>query len=129
MQTLIGSQATTDRVTGPNATTTWTINGTNSGTVAGVAFAGIENVTGGSGNDTFVFSGSGNITGTVNGGIGTNTIDVSASTSATTVNLQTRTATPLGGTFSNITGFVGDNSTLDPDRAQQHHHLDHYRDQ
>jgi hypothetical protein len=111
VQTLIGSQATTNRLIGPSATTTWTITGTNSGTVAGVAFSSIEGLTGGAGNDTFVFSGSGNVTGAVNGGGGTNTIDVSGYTSASTVNLQTKTATPIGGTLSSITSFVGDNST------------------
>jgi hypothetical protein len=111
VQTLIGSQATTDTLIGPNAAETWTINGTNSGTVAGVTFSGIESLTGGSGNDTFIFSGSGNVTGSVNGGGGTNTIDVSGYTGASTVNLQTRTATPIGGTFSSITSLVGDNST------------------
>jgi hypothetical protein len=111
VQTLLGSQATTDTLVGPNATTTWMITGSNSGTVAGVAFSSIENLTGGSGNDTFVFSGNGNVTGPVKGGGGTNTIDVSGYTSASTVNLQTRTATPIGGTFGSITSFVGDNNT------------------
>ena len=48
--------AGTDTVQGPAADTTWTVTGEGSGDVAGVTFAGAENLRGSAGNkDTFVF--------------------------------------------------------------------------
>jgi hypothetical protein len=108
---IVGSSATTDKLTGPNAPTTWTVSGANAGTVGGLAFSGFENLTGGSAADTFAFTGAGSISGNVNGGAGVNTIDVSGYGSPATINLQTKKATPVAGTLSNFTHFVGDNST------------------
>jgi len=54
---------------------------------------GIENVIGGTGNDRFVASVTGDGNNSYNGGLGTNTYDLSATTAAATVNLLTGTAT------------------------------------
>jgi hypothetical protein len=108
---LVGGSATTDVIVGPNAATTWTISGTNSGTVGSIGFSGFENLTGGSANDTFAFTGTGSTSGNVNGGSGTNTLNVSGLTAPAIVNLGTKKATPIGGTYSNFTVFTGDNST------------------
>src|SRR5262249_20225202 len=53
---------------------TWYITGPNAGNVDGVTFTGFQNLTGGSGNDTFVFSNGQSVTGTIDGGGGTNTL-------------------------------------------------------
>jgi hypothetical protein len=108
---LIGSSATTDTLIGPNATTTWTISGANAGIVNGLTFSGFENLTGGTAADTFAFTGAGSISGSVNGGGGVNILDVSGYSSPATINLQTRKATPITGTFSYFTSFVGANAT------------------
>jgi hypothetical protein len=85
-------------------------------TGAGVVFSSFENLTGGTAADTFAFSDTGNVTGNVNGGSGANVLDVSGYTSPATVNLQTKKATLVGGTWSNLGNFVGDNSTLSAGR-------------
>jgi len=60
-----------DTLIGPHENATWQITGENSGSVAGIAFSGVENLTGAAGNaDTFVFDAAGSISGLVDGGIG-----------------------------------------------------------
>ena len=105
-----GISGTNSTLTGPAGTNTWTISGTNAGNINSSAytFTGFGNLTGGAGNDTFAFDDTDSITGNLNGGAGTNTIDLSAYTGAVSVNLTTSTSTGVGGTFSNITNFVGD---------------------
>jgi hypothetical protein len=98
---------------GPNAASTWTISGANSGKVGTLRFSAIENLTGGSSTDTFKFTSAGSVSGTVNGGAGTNTLDYSGDGgAAATVNLATATATGTGG-FANIGKFVGSSSSAD----------------
>ncbi|EKD69802.1 MAG: YapH protein, partial [uncultured bacterium] len=70
-------------------------------------FQSFENLTGGSGTDNFIFSDAKSISGDIDGGSGTNTLNMAAYTTAVSVNLQTATATSVGGTFSNISNFVG----------------------
>ncbi|HBR73332.1 MAG TPA: hypothetical protein DEA78_06320, partial [Cyanobacteria bacterium UBA11159] len=61
-------------ITGKNATNTWTINDINAGSVNEVtSFKNIQNLTGGSGNDSFTLEGNGTVT-NINGGDGNNTI-------------------------------------------------------
>jgi hypothetical protein len=67
---------------------TWLITGSNAGDVAGVSFTGVENLSGGSGDDAFFFSG-GSIAG-VDGGVGVDTLDYSADTSGIIVDLSTK---------------------------------------
>src|SRR5262249_53590554 len=64
--------STPDTLTGANATNAWAITGANSGTVNGLNFANFGNLTGGSAVDTFTVGTSGSLTGTVNGGGGSN---------------------------------------------------------
>ena len=103
----VGSPSTADTFTGPTGNNTWSISGTNSGSVAGNTFSSFENLTGGTGNDTFAFQPGGSVSGNIDGGAGTNTLDYSALAGPVTVNLQTRTASEIGGTFANISNFVG----------------------
>jgi hypothetical protein len=107
---LVGSAAT-DSLVGPSAATTWIISAANAGTTSGLAFSSFENLTGGSGADTFAFTGAGSIGGNLSGGGGANTLDVSGYSSPATINLQTKTATPIGGTWNSLTHLLGDNAT------------------
>lgn len=103
----LGSASTTDTLIGPSMATSWTISGANSGTVGSNTFSSFENLVGGSGNDTFAFQPGGTLSGNLDGGAGTNTLDYSALAGPVTVNLQTDTASNLGGTFANVSNFVG----------------------
>jgi Ca2+-binding RTX toxin-like protein len=59
--------------------------------VNGVAFTGFANLTGGSGNDTFLFANKATVSGVIDGGGGSNTLDYSAYTGGVTVNLGNAT--------------------------------------
>ena len=60
-----------DTLHGPAADSTWTISGQGSGSVAGISFAGFENLAGAAGNkDTFVVDAGGGVSGVVDGGAG-----------------------------------------------------------
>jgi hypothetical protein len=99
---------------GPNTATTWNITGTNAGTVssgASTSFVNIQNLTGGSGADTFIVSDGAGVSGIIDGGGGSNTLDYSAYTTAVTVNLQTNVVnmqTLIGGSGANT--LVGPNT-------------------
>jgi hypothetical protein len=110
IQTLIGSAGGGNTLVGPNATTTWNITGSNTGTLTGgFSFSNFQNLTGGSSADTFVFSNGAGVDGTIDGGGGTNTLNYSAYTSTVIVNLQTSTATGVGGSIANIQNVTGGN--------------------
>ena len=95
-----------DTLTGADPATTWAITSNNSGSAGSVNFSSFENLTGGSGNDSFVFSDGIGVSGTTDGGGGINTLDYSAYSTAVSVNLQSLTATATGG-FSNIGSLIG----------------------
>jgi hypothetical protein len=114
---LVGS-AGGDSLTGPDGGATWTLTGANAGSVAGVGFTSFENLVGGDGDDTFVFAPGGGVSGNVNGGGGNNTLDYHLLSTPVTIGLGTNTATGIGGTFTNVNGFVGGsgvNTVLGPD--------------
>jgi filamentous hemagglutinin family protein len=72
----------TNSLTGNNSTNTWTITGSNAGGLTDVSggFSNIQNLTGGTGADTFRFSDGASVSGTINGGSGgTKTLDYSTS--------------------------------------------------
>jgi len=104
---------------GSNQSNTWTINGTNSGTLNGPdwTFSGIQNLVGGANDDLFQFVGAGRVTGNVNGNgafsAAGNTLDYTGYTGASTVtvNLANGKATAIGGSFSNIETALGQTST------------------
>jgi Ca2+-binding RTX toxin-like protein len=113
-----------DTLTGPDTDTRLEINGQNSGAISGnsggsgsLRFSGIENLQAGNGNDTFAFSGSGCLSGSLDGGGGENTLDYSGYTAGgiqvTLGSLAySGTATALGGSFSSIAFLIG-SSLLD----------------
>jgi Ca2+-binding RTX toxin-like protein len=97
---------------GPNAATTWTINGANTGKAGNITFSAVANLVGGTAVDTFKFSPIGSI-GSLNGGGGKDWLDYSLlpSTMPVTVNLATGSATRVGGgtagALSNIQNVIG----------------------
>jgi hypothetical protein len=106
IQSFIGTD-TTDALVAANATNTWSISGADAGAVDGVSFEGFPNLTGGTTNDTFAFLPAGSIDGSIKGGAPVNTLDYSGYGRRVTVNLATKTATGVGGTWSGIQDFVG----------------------
>ena len=103
----------TDTLNGQNAATTWNLTGAGSGNIAsGLAFTGMENLTGNSNTDAFVFAAGGSVTGTVTGGLGTDTLNYSAATGPISVNLTSSTATFTGG-ISGIDAVIGSASASD----------------
>ncbi len=108
IQSLVGS-ALADNLIGFNEDTVFTITGVNAGMVNdSFSFTGIENLTGGKGQDRFSLVGNGSLTGSINGGGGSNTLDYSGYTaSAVEISLDSNQATGLGGTFNNIASFIG----------------------
>jgi Ca2+-binding RTX toxin-like protein len=106
----LGGGNTTDLLTGPNAPNTFQITQTNGGVLNGkVGFVGIENLTGGTGNDRFAFADGQKVSGGVAGMGGTDTLDYSAYTTAVTVDLQTNMATGVGvfGGIERVHGGAG----------------------
>jgi hypothetical protein len=103
----LSAQAGTNVLTGPDIDNTWRITGTNAGTLnTTISFSGFQNLTGGSGADTFIFSNGAQVTGTIDGGGGTNTLDYSAYTTGVTVDLSANLATGTG-SFLNVQSFAG----------------------
>jgi hypothetical protein len=94
-----------DTLVGPNANETWDITGANAGTVAGITFANVQNLYGGTGNNTFQFSSGAGITGTLGGG--TSTLDYSQYAGNVLVDLLLDTATAVGGGIAHIQQVIG----------------------
>src|ERR1019366_10204547 len=82
------ANAGANTLTGPNLANTWSITASNTGSVAGVNFVGVQNLTGGTNTDSFTLSGTGNISGTITGGGAAtgNTLTSNGITSTWTVN-------------------------------------------
>ena len=102
-----------DTLVGYNAASTWSISGVNSGSVntpgvGNMAFSGFENLTGGTANDVFQFADASGITGKLDGGAGTNTVDYSAYTTTNTINLQAQTLSAARiSSFARVQSFIG----------------------
>lgn len=105
--------AGTDQVIGAARPNTWQITASNAGTVdSSIKISGMENWTGGSATDAFVFMAGKSITGRIDGGGGQDALDYSAYTSAVTVNLQTDQASGVKA-FQNIDRIVGGKGSAD----------------
>jgi CHAT domain-containing protein len=114
IENLIGGSSGNNTLIGSNTANTWNLTAANTGNINGtVGFSSFQNLTGGTNNDTFVFSNGVGVSGTINGGAGTNTLDYSAYNTPITVNLGIGTATNTGG-LSNIENVTGgsNNDTL-----------------
>ena len=116
VQALVGSSsidpvAGYDTLIGANSNTTWNITGGNSGNVNGsFYYSSVENLLGGSANDSFVVNG-GFQSGMIQGGKGNNTLDYSQGTSGVVVNLQTQSATGIS-TLGQIQNLIGGSGTV-----------------
>lgn len=100
----ISGGAGTDSIQGYATGASWNITSADVGNLSGVgSFSGIETLTGGNGADTFNFSNGSSFTGVINGGAGSDVVDLSAELSTVSVNLATSS-------FYNIESFVGNNS-------------------
>jgi hypothetical protein len=98
----------TDTVLGPNAAATWIINGSGAGSLNAMPISGIENLTGGSGVDTFDIAPGGSLAGLLNGGTGgRNVLSYAQWSAPVSVNLATKVATAIGGQVSNVAVVVG----------------------
>jgi hypothetical protein len=103
--TLDGSTGV-DTLVGGDTDNTWSLTGSNTGTLNGSSFTGIENLTGGAGQDLFQFQPGGGVTGLINGGTNNDTLDYSAYGSPVSIDLQTLTGTGLDH-LQNIEILVG----------------------
>ncbi|MFA6502490.1 MAG: filamentous hemagglutinin N-terminal domain-containing protein [Parachlamydiales bacterium] len=91
----------TNTIVGPDSPTVWILTGVNTGTInpngAGpTSFRNIQNITGGSSNDTVILKDQAGLTGTADGGLGYNILDYSLYTTVVRVNLAKGTATNIG---------------------------------
>ena len=98
---------TGDSITGLAAENVWNIaaassytTATASGTTMELAFSGFENITGGSGKDTFNFATGATMSGVVAGGGGADTIDFNGTSAALAVNLTGGVADGYSGSMS-----------------------------
>src|SRR5205823_3374074 len=105
---------------GSNAGNTYTLMGSNAGTLGGSAygdnvfFSQVGNVAAGSGGDVFYFADGASLTGNVVG-TGSDTLDFSDYTTSVMVDLPTGFATGVGGTVTGInTVFGGGGKTPAP---------------
>ena len=112
ISSFIGGSNSSNTIYGPDAT--WMITGPNAESVDGDTFSSFGNLVGGTGSNQFVFQPGGSVSGNIDGGGGTDTLDYSALTSGATVNLVTDTAPDIGGKFTRISKFIGSsgNNTL-----------------
>lgn len=114
----ISGSGDTNTLTNQAADGVWTITGSNSGSLSGgtvaglVTFSGVQNLTGAAHN-TFVFSDGAAVSGKLQSGSGSS-LDYSACTTDVSVNLQTGTATGVGGTVAGVQSLTGGggNNTL-----------------
>jgi hypothetical protein len=99
MENFIGGLGV-DKLTGADTGNTWNISGINSGNVNSFTFSSVENVSGGAMDDTFNVAATGNITGTIEGAAGDDTLNVVYGSGG-------RTLTFDGGTDSNTVNLSG----------------------
>ena len=101
-----------DTLVGSNQSNTFTLTGSDSGTLNGgaygssVLFSQTSNLTAGTGGDTFRFADGASLSGNITGG-GNSTLDYRAYSTSVIVDLQTGVATGVGGSVSGIATVYG----------------------
>jgi hypothetical protein len=104
----IQAQGNGNLLRGPNQDTVWALAGVNSGALGSIHFSGIQNLTGGTGLNVFVFAAGASVSGAIDGGGGTNDwLDYAAYTTPVTVNLAAGTATGVVGGIAHIRNVRG----------------------
>ena len=107
-----------DNLISTSADNSWLLTAMNVGSLNGLGFASIENLLGGTGDDSFVLANGAGVSGTIDGGTddsaapAVDSFDYSAYTTAVTVNLATSAATGVAG-FVAIDTFIGGQSADD----------------
>ena len=108
---IVGHATGTDTINGPALSTTWTIDALNAGTLANsvgsIKFSNVDNVTGSTSVDAFVFTATGSFTGALNAGAGAgiaDTLNVSAKASSLDFRLNATNAN-LPGVIGSYVGF------------------------
>jgi Ca2+-binding RTX toxin-like protein len=110
---VLNGGAGSDTLVGANVANTWNITNDNAGNLNGlVNFTSLENLTGGSAADEFIFADGKSVNGTVSGAGGSDTSNYSAYTTTITINRQNGAATSTGG-FANIETVIGGTATDD----------------
>src|SRR5882672_4768972 len=112
-----GGAAGLNTLTGSNTAATWSITAANAGTLTTGAgsqlFSSIQSLVGNSGTDSFVLSGTGNVT-ALDGGAGTNTLagnNTASTWSITAANAGTLTDANGAQTFAGIQSLIGNSGT------------------
>jgi ELWxxDGT repeat protein len=108
---VIDGGAGTNTLIAPNTNNVWQLTGDGEGDLNGqVFFTDMSNLVGGTGQDTFQFSADGRVSGTINGGGGSNTLDYAALLDGIYANLLTGNASRTGGIahIQNVDGSAGD---------------------
>jgi hypothetical protein len=110
----------TNTLVGFNMANSWFLSGLNAGLLNAMPFGNVNNLTGGTGADTFTFGGAASGFGTVNGMVGTNTMDFSLFGVPVTVDLQGKKVN--GGSvvanfvsIKNLTGSGTGDTLIGPD--------------
>ena len=116
INTLVGS-AFADTLTGLAAASSWNLTGAKSGaytsSAISLAFSAIESLLGGSGADSFIVADGIAFGGTINGGLGSNTLSYVGSASAHSVSLSGASSNGgFNGSATGIDGFSNLNSLL-----------------
>ncbi len=103
----IDGGAGSNTLIGPDVTDTWNVQSRDTGSVGDVTFTRVGNLTGGIQSDRFELSDGANLSGGIDGGLGLNTLDMSAQKRDVVVNLALGTATAIGGHIVNIAAAYG----------------------
>ncbi len=74
IEEIVGTSSSQDAILGANAANTWSLTGTDTGTVGSLRFVNIENLTGGILTDSFSLVAGGSVRGTMRGGAGVDTL-------------------------------------------------------
>jgi filamentous hemagglutinin family protein len=115
--TLTGSSVSND-LYGPNLGALWDISGTDAGSLIGTVtgnitnFTNIENLFGGSGNDTFDFGNLGHITGNIDGDGGVNALDYTHYNGSIFIDIPNNQASLVDGNVFNIQNGSAQSGTL-----------------
>ncbi|WP_406696293.1 calcium-binding protein [Singulisphaera sp. Ch08] len=119
IETLVGnSNSSSTTLVGANNANLWSITSTGEGTAdnlvfgSSFAFSQVRNLTGGGQNDTFMFSAGAGVTGSINGGSGTDTLNFTFSIDALTAAISANnggsiTSTGVSFGFSGVENLTG----------------------
>jgi hypothetical protein len=111
IENIVGSSSSADVLMGPNASVTWSVNGSNKGAVNGINYSAFETLMGGTGSDLFVMARNRGFAGKIDGGGSGpnefNEIDYSTYTVAVAVDLLAGTATNISGGIAHFSDVFG----------------------